>query len=158
MAILYTSTSVFTIDIMHEYVLVPLSILYTGTSAIVIFTIIELFVLVLLYIAFVLVLVYNNLNKSLTYYRNGGNHMKLYECIIDDGTNVFKTVTAAKNKKELLNVYGGNGTFEKIKDITKDTQHMGVDYLRESLRTTGWGEKEITLLTALLQQHLDSIK
>ena len=80
--------------------------------------------------------------------------MKLYECIIDDGTNVFKTVTAAKNKKELLNVYGGNGTL----DITKDTQHMGVDYLRESLRTTGWGEKEITLLTALLQQHLDSIK
>ena len=47
---------------------------------------------------------------------------------------------------------------KKIKDITKDTQHMGVDYLRESLRTTGWGEKEITLLTALLQQHLDSIK
>lgn len=84
--------------------------------------------------------------------------MKLYECIIDDGTNVFKTVSAAKNKKELLNVYGGNGTFEKIKDITKDTQHMSVDYLRESLRTTGWGEKEITLLTALLQQHLDSIK
>ena len=47
---------------------------------------------------------------------------------------------------------------KKIKDITKDTQHMGVDYLRESLKTTGWGEKEITLLTALLQQHLDSIK
>ena len=58
--------------------------------------------------------------------------MKLYECIIDDGTNVFKTVTAAKSKKELLNVYGGNGTFEKIKDITKDTQHMGVECLRDS--------------------------
>lgn len=67
MATFYTSTSVFAIDIMHEYVLVPLSILYTGTSAIVIFTIIELFVLVLLYIVFVLVPVYNSLNKSLTY-------------------------------------------------------------------------------------------
>ena len=67
MALFYTSTSVFAIDIMHEYVLVPLSILYTGTSVIVILTIIELFVLVLLYIVFVLVLVYNNLNKSLTY-------------------------------------------------------------------------------------------
>lgn len=84
--------------------------------------------------------------------------MRLYECIVDDGTDVFKTVTATKNKKELLNIYGGNGTFEKIKDITKDTQHMSIDYLRDSLRTTGWGEKEITLLTALLQQHLDSIK
>lgn len=39
--------------------------------------------------------------------------MKLYECIIDDGNSVFKTITAAKNKKELLNTYGGNGTFEK---------------------------------------------
>ena len=67
MATFYTSTSVFAIDIMHEYVLVPLSILHTGTSAIVIFTIIELFVLVLLYIVFVLVPVYNSLNKSLTY-------------------------------------------------------------------------------------------
>lgn len=67
MATFYTSTSVFAIDIMHEYVLVPLSILYTGTSAIVIFTIIELFVLVLLYIVFVMVPVYNSLNKSLTY-------------------------------------------------------------------------------------------
>ncbi|SEU21203.1 hypothetical protein [Enterocloster clostridioformis] len=84
--------------------------------------------------------------------------MKLYECIIDDGKSVFKTITAAKNKKELLNVYGGNGTFEKIKDITKDTQHMGVECLRDSLTRTGWGEMEITLLTALLQQHLDSIK
>lgn len=115
-------------------------------------------ILVLIYVAIILVLIYNILNNSITKYRNGGNNMKLYECIIDDGKSVFKTVTAAKNKKELLNVYGGNGTFEKIKDITKDTQHMGVDYLRESLRTTGWGEKEITLLTALLQQHLDSIK
>lgn len=67
MAISYTSTSVFAIDIMHEYVLVPVSILYTGASTIVIFTIVELFVLVLLYIVFVLVPVYDNLNKSLTY-------------------------------------------------------------------------------------------
>ena len=76
--------------------------------------------------------------------------MKLYECIIDDGKSVFKTIIAAKNKKELLNTYSGNGTFEKIKDITKDTQHMGVECLRDSLTRTGWGTEEITLLTALL--------
>lgn len=84
--------------------------------------------------------------------------MKLYECIIDDGRNVFKTIIAAKNRKELLNVYGGNGTFEKIKDITQNTQYMSVDCLRDSLARTGWGAEEITLLTALLEQHLDSIK
>lgn len=84
--------------------------------------------------------------------------MRLYECIVDDGTDVFKTVTAAKNKKELLNIYGGNGTFVKIKDITEDTQYMSVECLRDSLTKTGWGIPEITILTALLEQHLDSIK
>lgn len=84
--------------------------------------------------------------------------MRLYECIVDDGTDVFKTITAAKNKKELLNIYGGNETLEKIKDITKDTQYMSVECLRDSLVKTGWGIPEITILTALLQQHLDSIK
>lgn len=66
MAILYTSTSVYAIDIVHEYVLVPLSILYTGTSTIVVFTTLKPFVLVLLYIVFTLVPVYNKLNKSIT--------------------------------------------------------------------------------------------
>lgn len=40
--------------------------------------------------------------------------MKLYECIVDDGKDVFKTLTASKSKKELLSVYGGNGSFEKL--------------------------------------------
>lgn len=70
-------------------------------------------ILVLIYVVIILVLIYNSLNNSITKYRNRGNNMKLYECIIDDGNSVFKTITAAKNKKELLNTYGGNGTFEK---------------------------------------------
>ena len=46
--------------------------------------------------------------------------MKLFECIVDDGNNVFKSTVAARNKKELLNVYGGNGDFVKITDVTND--------------------------------------
>ena len=46
--------------------------------------------------------------------------MKLFKCIVDDGKDVFKTLIAVKNKKCLLDVYGGNGTFEKIDDVTND--------------------------------------
>lgn len=79
--------------------------------------------------------------------------MKLYECIIDDGQSVFKTVTAVKNKKELLNVYGGNGTFEKITDVTKEYNTIGVDMLTDTLRKAQYGEGEIALITALLEEH-----
>ena len=70
----------------------------------------------------------------------------------------LKPYQLLKTKRNFLIHTVATEPLKKIKDITKDTQHMGVDYLRESLKTTGWGEKEITLLTALLQQHLDSIK
>ena len=81
--------------------------------------------------------------------------MKLFECIVDDGQDVFKTFVATQNKKELLSVYGGNGSFEKIKDVTKDYfTNTSVDFLRESLTKTGWGKGEIELITALLDEHI----
>jgi len=85
--------------------------------------------------------------------------MKLFECIIDDGTQVFKTLTAAKSKKELLSVYGGNGTFEKITDVTNDyfTEHS-VDYLNKCLESTQWGKGERALICALLEEHINSLK
>lgn len=83
--------------------------------------------------------------------------MKLYECIVDDGQSVFKTVTAAKNKKELLNVYGGNGKFEKIKDVTNEYP-IDENKLDNTLRTAGYGQAEINLLTALLFEHNKTMK
>lgn len=83
--------------------------------------------------------------------------MKLFECIVDDGTQVFKTVTAAKNKKELLNIYGGNGTFEKITDVTK-CYPIDENKLDNTLRSAGYGQAEINLLTALLFEHNKTLK
>lgn len=83
--------------------------------------------------------------------------MKLYECIVDDGHSVFKTVTAAKNKKELLNVYGVNGKFEKIKDVTNDYP-IDENKLDNTLRAAGYGQAEINLLTALLSEHNQTLK
>ena len=85
--------------------------------------------------------------------------MKLFECIIDDGKNVFKTLTASKNKKELLSVYGGNGTFEKITDVTnKYLISESVDKLRHDLQSMEWGKGEIEIICALVEEHINKRK
>lgn len=85
--------------------------------------------------------------------------MKLFECIIDDGKNVFKALTAATSKKELLNAYGGNGEFIRIKDITSEYfTDESVERLDADLSRTGWGAGERKILCALLEQHIQTIK
>lgn len=82
--------------------------------------------------------------------------MKLFECIIDDGKNVYKNLCTAKSKKELLNVYGGNGDFIKIKDITNEYfDETSAEELRNDLIKAGWGEGEIRLIVALLEEHIE---
>ena len=81
--------------------------------------------------------------------------MKLYECIIDDGQDVFKTLVTARNKRELVSVYGGNGTFVKIADVTEEYfNETSVEKLKGDLARTGWGEGEIKLISALLEEHI----
>lgn len=82
--------------------------------------------------------------------------MKLFECIIDDGTDVYKSLCTAKSKKELLNVYGGNGDFIKIKDITDEYfDETSADELRNDLIKAGWGTGETKLIVALLEEHIE---
>lgn len=85
--------------------------------------------------------------------------MKLFKCIVDDGKTVFKTLTAAKNKKDLLDVYGGNGVFEKIQDVTNEYfTETTVEKLDSDLIRMGWGEGERRLICALVEQHIDALK
>lgn len=82
--------------------------------------------------------------------------MKLFECIIDDGTDVYKSLCTAKSKKELLDVYGGNGDFIKIKDITNECfDETSAEELRNDLKKAGWGEGETRLIVALLEEHIE---
>lgn len=84
--------------------------------------------------------------------------MKLFELIIDDGNTVFKTVQAAKDKKQLQQYCGGCGEFVRIKDITKDA--FNADYelcsatLGDTLIKAGYGLKEIAILQEMLKQHI----
>lgn len=82
--------------------------------------------------------------------------MKLFECIVDDGKDAFKTVVAAKNKKELLSVYGGNGEFVKTTDVTKDYP-IDINKLEDILRNANYGKAEINLITELVREHNELI-
>lgn len=74
--------------------------------------------------------------------------------IIEDGENVFKAVRPANNIKELKSIYGGNGDFVRIKDVTTDYP-IDTDYLRRVLtgREFGhFGEAETDIICALIGQ------
>lgn len=45
--------------------------------------------------------------------------MKAFEMIIEDREHVFKCVRPARNVNELKKIYGGNGDFVRIKDVTQ---------------------------------------
>ncbi len=78
--------------------------------------------------------------------------VKLFKCIIDDGKNVYKVFLPAKTKKELMNVWGGNGEFEKIEDVTADFR-IDVDFLRNVLQKNGYGEAEERLICYLVENN-----
>lgn len=84
--------------------------------------------------------------------------MKLYKCILDDGHDVYWILAAVKNRKQLLDRYGGNGTFEKITDVTGEYFTDGtVDKLNDDLCRMNWGEGERRLICALVEEHISKI-
>lgn len=85
--------------------------------------------------------------------------MKLFECIVDDGENVSKVILTAKNRKALIEQYGFNGEFVKVKDITADYfTAQSVDLLDNHLMRMGWGRAERKIICALLEAHLRETK
>lgn len=95
--------------------------------------------------------------SKLYHKESGDERMKLFECIVDDGRVVFKSMLAAEDEETLLEIYGGNGEFVRIKDVTDDYLTEGSPHLlAENLRTIGWGEAEIALIVALLRRHIDT--
>ncbi len=84
--------------------------------------------------------------------------MKAFEMIIEDREHVFKCVRPARNVNELKKIYGGNGDFVRIKDVTQEYP-LDVDYLRRVLRgeTIGhFGETETDIICALVQRMYDN--
>lgn len=82
--------------------------------------------------------------------------MKLFEVIFDNGEDVYKEYGCAKNKKEFIKRYGGNGEFVRLEDVTKRYLNFdSVSVLDRDLRNAGWGKAERTILCELLMEHLE---
>lgn len=85
--------------------------------------------------------------------------MKLFECVVNDGINIFKSLGTAKSKKEFKEVYGGNGEFLSIKDVTSEYfTEESPDLLNKHLLRMGWGEAERLIICGLLQEHIEKTR
>lgn len=78
--------------------------------------------------------------------------LKVYECIIDDGKEVYKEVLTAKNKKQLLDIWGGNGSFEKITEVTNQYP-LSLDSIMQAVIDKGFGIAEQRLLIEILRNY-----
>lgn len=84
--------------------------------------------------------------------------MKAYEMIIEDREHVFKCVRPAENVKQLKTIYGGNGDFVRIKDVTEQYP-IDVDIIRNVLqgrRAGTFGEIETDIICSLIQRLYDN--
>lgn len=81
--------------------------------------------------------------------------LKVYECLIDDGKNIFKENLATSSKKQMLNEYGGNGEFKKITDVTENFK-IDLEKLENVLYNANYGITEIRIIkTALEMQNMN---
>lgn len=79
--------------------------------------------------------------------------LKIYEVVVDDGTDVFKTSICATSKRELKDKWAGNGEFLKITDVT-DKYPISVEKVEDALENAGFNRGEVMLITEILSRGL----
>lgn len=88
--------------------------------------------------------------------------MRAYEMIIENGvydTTVYKAIRPAKDVKQLKQIYGGNGEFVRIKDVT-EFYPIDLDTLRRVLtgKEAGkFGEVETDIIVSLVLSLYDNV-
>lgn len=79
--------------------------------------------------------------------------IKKFECIIDDGKDVYKEYIAATSKKELLKKWGGAGEFVRIKEVPEVLPSAA--FVRKTLEQNGYGKAECDLVYRILHQYVE---
>lgn len=79
--------------------------------------------------------------------------LKIFEVVVDDGADVFKTSICATSKRELKEVWGGNGDFLKITDVT-EKHPIYIDKVKTALENADFGKIEVMLITEILSRGL----
>lgn len=79
--------------------------------------------------------------------------IKKFECIIDDGSNVFKEIIPAVNKKDLMARWGNNGDFVRVKEIPDFLP--SAEAVRSVLKDGGLSEAECDFVYRVLVQYVE---
>lgn len=79
--------------------------------------------------------------------------IKKFECIIDDGHDVFKTYIPATSKSELMKKWGGNGEFVRIKEVPEYLP--SAICVRTDLEKCGYGKAECELIYRILSEYVE---
>lgn len=73
----------------------------------------------------------------------------VYNVYLDDGRDVYKIVVPAENEADAVKYCEGNGEIIAIKK-NSDLQKINTSALADCLRTTGWKQTEIDVITRTL--------
>ena len=81
--------------------------------------------------------------------------MKVFEVIVDDGKEVFKSVCSAKSKRALRKIYGGNGDFIKVTDITNTVDYASLRKRIDNLLANceDFNKAEKSLVSEIIEQE-----
>lgn len=106
--------------------------------------------------------VYDNLKFNEDKLRNKIKNMKkpqlkVFRCVVDDGEDAFVTYTTASSKEEIIDVYGGNGEFLKIEDVTAKVV-IKKENIAKLLKEAGLNKMQVSLISGLIEQHNEFIK
>ena len=75
--------------------------------------------------------------------------LTVYNVYTEDRDNVYKMTIPAEDKKAALKYVEGNGDLVAIKEA--ELQDIDIDYLARYLKSGGYGQAEIDVITRTLQ-------
>lgn len=76
--------------------------------------------------------------------------MNVYDLYMDDGHSTFKVTVPAFSKKDAKEYVQGNGDVVAVKP--SELQDIDLNCLADTLKRSGWGQKEVDIITRALAQ------
>ena len=76
--------------------------------------------------------------------------MNVYDLYMDDGEATYKVTVPAFSKKDAKAQVEGNGEVVAIKP--SELQDIDLNCLADTLKRSGWGQKEVDIITRALAQ------
>lgn len=76
--------------------------------------------------------------------------LNIYTVYVDDGHDALKITVPATDKKDAAQYVEGSGEIIAVRDC--ELRDIDLNYLANSLRSTGWGQMEIDTITRTLQR------